>query len=468
MECLPRFATPRSPERNTRGHEVANVAKLLGMPLMAWQREVANVGLEVDDNGVPYYREIIVSVSRQSGKTSLVLSWMIHRALLWGSRQMVAYGAADGNAARKKLMTDQLPIIHDSKLGPALTEVRRAAGQEALVFRNDSRIEVFGSAASSGHGRSLDLAIADEVWHDSDDRREQALIPAMATRPEAQLVVISTAGTDESIYLRRKVEAGRQAVTEGKTSDICFIEYAADENAPIDDPNTWRSCMPALGYTISEKVVAHALKTMEEDEFRRAFLNQWTAKTERVIPTAAWERVLADVAPDGALVFGVDINPQRSFASIAVVDREGRAELGQYGAGTSWVVGRIKELASKWNSPVALDESGPAGSLVPELEACGVQVIKVAGRDLASACGLIYDAIGDEKLHIRNAMPMVEHLTAAVDAARRRPLGDAWAWTRKDTASDISPLVALTVAYWAACSTNEPPRQYIYSLASAS
>jgi hypothetical protein len=37
-------------------------------------------------------------------------------------------------------------------------------------------------------------------------------------------------------------------------------------------------------------------------------------------------------------------------------------------------------------------------------------------------------------------------LTAAVQGARKRPLLDAWAWNRKDATTDITPLVAVTLA----------------------
>jgi hypothetical protein len=38
-------------------------------------------------------------------------------------------------------------------------------------------------------------------------------------------------------------------------------------------------------------------------------------------------------------------------------------------------------------------------------------------------------------------------LNSAVAAARKRALGDAWAWARK-VGGDVSPLVAVTLARW--------------------
>jgi hypothetical protein len=48
-------------------------------------------------------------------------------------------------------------------------------------------------------------------------------------------------------------------------------------------------------------------------------------------------------------------------------------------------------------------------------------------------------------------------LSIAVDAARRRKVGDAWAWHRRDTSQDISPLVAATLALYGL--KEEPPKK---------
>jgi hypothetical protein len=42
-----------------------------------------------------------------------------------------------------------------------------------------------------------------------------------------------------------------------------------------------------------------------------------------------------------------------------------------------------------------------------------------------------------------------QQLADAVRGARTRPLGDAWAWARKISTADISPLVTVTLALWA-------------------
>lgn len=412
---------------------------------MPWQRLVADVGLELDgETGLPVFREIVVTVPRQSGKTTLVLAWELQRALRWAQPQRCAYTAQTGWDARRKLIDDQAPLLNGSPFKVAVDRVFRGAGTEAIVFKNGSRIDVLATSEAAGHGRTIDLGVIDEAFADTDDRREQALLPAMATRASAQILVVSTAGTDASIYLNRKIEAGRNAVTNGDRGGIAYFEWSASDEQDIDDPATWWSCMPALGHTINEQVVQHARATMSEGDFRRSWLNQQTTSDERVIPASIWDAVCDPaVRPEGRLVFAVDVNPERSAAAIAVSDEQGRVELIDHRPGVPWVVARLKELSDRWDATIILDGYGPAGSLVDQLEDQQVRVEKLSGRQVANACGAFYDAVSDRKIQIRTN----ELLDDAIAAARRRSSGDAWAWARSDTQSDICPLVAITLAF---------------------
>lgn len=411
---------------------------------MPWQRLVADISTEIDTRtGMPAYREIVVTVPRQSGKTTLVLALELHRALLWPRSQRIAYTAQTGWDARRKLIDDQAPLLMASPLHAAVSKVIRGAGNEAIIFKNGSRIDVLASTESAGHGRTVDLAVLDEAFSDTDDRREQALLPAMATRADAQLLVVSTMGTEGSTYLNRKIETGRAAILDDIGGGIAYFEWSADADADIDSIDTWRSCMPALGHTIDEQVVRHARQTMSEGDFRRSMLNQKTVSEERVIPLAMWEAVVDNgVAPDGKLRFGLDVNPDRSASSIAVADDHGNCELVEYRPGVSWVVDRLAELSTRWNAPVALDSYSPAGSMADELQSRGVQVIRYTTREMANACGLFFDRVADRNVRIlRN-----EFLDLAAAGARRRTVGDAWLWARKNGDCDISPLVAVTLA----------------------
>lgn len=411
---------------------------------MPWQEQVAAVATEMED-GLSAYREVIVTIPRQSGKTTLLLVLELERALYRAKafgEQRIFYSAQTGFDARRKLIDDQAPTLMRSPLKRTVQQVRRAQGSEGIVFTNGSRIDVMASSKSAGHGRTMDLGVIDEAFDDVDDRREQAMIPAMATKPDAQLFVVSTAGTNESVYLNRKVEAGRAAAAEGRTSGVAFFEWSADADTDPADEDAWFRYMPALGRTIGVEAIRHARQSMSEGEFRRAYMNQPTRVEERVIPKDVWDRVVSESAPDGRLTFAFDVAPDRSSAAIAVADRQFRAEVIDHRAGTGWLADRLVELAGKWDALVVVDKQSAAGSFAQELEDAGVDVARWGTDEVASACGRFYDRVFDGQVKVRSH----DGLHAAVAGAARRNVGDRWLWGRRTSSTDISPLVAVTLA----------------------
>lgn len=429
------------------------MAERLGQSLMPWQRRVAAVGGElVEDPGsgllVPAYRDVIVLVPRQSGKTTLVLAWNLQRALGWGRPQRIVYSAQTGNDARKKLIEDQAPILEPRKAKLGIRRILRGMGNEGVEFRNGSRIGLMGSTEESGHGKTVHLADKDELFADIDDRRDQALIPAMATVADAQSLTTSTMGTDRSLPLNRAVQRGRQLVQAGAREGTAYFEWSADPDTDDpDDPDVWWRAMPALGHTINEETVRHARATLTDGEFWRAFLNVATTSDERVIPAATWDLVCRpDASPSGDLTFGVDVNPDRSAAAIVAVS-DGVVEVIEHRSGLAWVVDRAAELDAKWSGPVwAVDgrSSSPIASLVPGLRDSGLTVVEVAAGDLSAACGAFFDMIVDRRVEVRRHAS----LDAAVEGVDKRFVGDGWVWDRRHSAADISPLYAATVALW--------------------
>lgn len=451
--CLPRWATPRSPERKTLGAAAARIAAELGTPFMPWQRQVADVALEIDRaTGKLAYREVVLTVPRQSGKTTLVLSKVFTRALS-APRQNIRYTAQTGADARKKLVDDWLPMVESSAFHKrGLFTTRLTNGHEALKFKNGSHVGLVATTKKTGHGGTIDDATLDEAFAQPDGRIEQALKPAMITRPQPQFWVISTAGTpDESPYLLDKVETGREIAAAGMTSGVCYFEWSPEEDADPADESTWWSCMPALGITQPIEAVRADFASMALNEFERAYLNRWKAgSSEPVIPVAAWiELTDRDSAAVGAPCLAFDVTPDRASSAIAAAgkraDGKFHVDVLEMGRGTGWVAETLADLVKKLK-PVAVicDPAGPAGSLLSDIAALKVEVLPVNAKEHAQACGMIFDAVEQQQLHHLGR----PELTTAIDGAVKRPLTDAWAWSRKNSAVDISPLVAVTLALW--------------------
>lgn len=432
---------------------------------MPWQQYIADVSQEVNpETGLLQYRTVVITVPRQSGKTTLLLAKMVHRALAYG-RQTILYTAQTQKAARLKWEEEHVRILNESPFRSMYT-VRYGMGSEQIKWRNGSRHALTAPTEKAGHGDVVDLGVIDEAFSSTDNRVEQAMRPAMITRPQPQLYVVSTAGTAHSAYLRSKVTVGRMKVEDpGPNNTYAYFEWSAAIADDPSDPKTWWRCMPALGHTITEEAIQSNYEDMELREFRRAFLNQWVDEMPNqwmVIEEEAWNNV-ADLASKipmhNPVAFGLDITPDRSFGCIAVAGRrmDGRLhveiprnqdQILDHRPGTNWMVPRMIDLYKRWNPcAVVIQDSSPAGTLIPELQAAGIDVLKPNSSEYAASCGRIYDAVYANPSEIRH-IGQASLAIALAGAVKMDTAEGAWKWSRKMVRVDISPLVALSVAAW--------------------
>ena len=443
--CLPRWATRRRPERPTVGGRVAEVARLLGREFMPWQRYVADVAGEIDPGtGLPCYRDVILSVPRQSGKTLLMWAVSADRCIAaWpgGARQTVAWTAQTGSDGRKKWTKDLLPMTRESALSAAVSKITEGMGNEAVEWLSESTINLLSTKTGSGHSLSVDLAMVDELWNDHDERRDQALRPAMSTKSAGQMWSVSTMGNAASTAWNRKRDLGRSSVDDDVDSGVCYFEWSSTEDGwDPTDPGSWASFMPALGHTITEDVVVADLRVMEPDEAKRAYGNiTLTIGGDRLIPPELWRRVSHRAVEVGeGRGFGLAVTEDRSMAAIAVADADGNVELVEHRPGTKWVVDRCDELTDRWGGTVAVDASGPAGSLAAKLKA----PLEVKGNGYVRACQAFYDGIVEATIGVRSDPA----LDAAAGGVVRKNVGDSFVWSRKSSTADVSPLEAATLA----------------------
>jgi len=262
----------------------------------------------------------------------------------------------------------------------------------------------------------------------------------------------------------------------GDDPGLAYFEWSVDKPTPVDvddetaaDEAGWAAANPGLGIRISLEHVRKEHRSMDPRTFavERLCVGDWPRPddTSSVIDVERW-RSLTDLGSGivGPVCFAFDVTPDRSSGSIAACgtrpDGLPHLEIVEHRRGTGWMVGRMVELAARHDLfGVVCDGKGPAGSLISELEKQGLEVTPVSASEHAQACGLLFDAVDQKGLrHLGTP-----ELATAVRGAATRPLGDAWAWSRKSSTVDISPLVAGTLAFWGCATelgkqTKEPPR----------
>jgi phage terminase large subunit-like protein len=269
---------------------VAASAKVIGLALLPWQRLVLSVAME-QSRGRPAYRDVYISVPRQSGKSTLTLA-----RILWqmterpGSK--ILYGAQTRVSARQKMLSSWWPRLAASPLAGEM-KLFRGFGNETIEHSNGSQLQLLSASESAGHGETCDLVVIDEAWVHQDSHVEQSVRPTMATRRDAQLWAVSTAGTWKSVWWRGKLDSGISAARMGVDSGVCCFDWSAAPDANVADEAVWAGCMPALGRTIDAETVRADLLNMGVAEFSRAYCNIWpdpAAGGWRVFSKEAWAR----------------------------------------------------------------------------------------------------------------------------------------------------------------------------------
>ena len=483
--CSPKWATRRRPERDSFGGELASVAAGLGQPFMPWQLDAAMVGCEIDrETGLPAYRKVLITVPRQQGKTTLYLSWQVSRCLSprWAQPQRSAFTAQSGKDARDKWMDELFPLIRRSRaLKPLVSRIYEGMGNEYVKFTNGSLIQLLSTSASSGHSKTLLQAVLDEIWHDTDSRREQGLGPSMLTIADAQVLMCSTAGTDASVVLDRYMELGRASVEADPGNGIAYIEYSAPDGWDPADEESYFGFMPALcpappcrcgggkwRHTITMDAIRSERASMEPAEFARAYGNIPDRSGQRASMMSGGWAACADprsrIEGPVALAFAVtsDESPWPGATSIAVSGRRadglGHGELTEpVRPGTAGLVDRLVELAERHDACVlVMNGAGAAAAFQKELIERGFAVtapgkdpppgkrrLQVVGaREYAQACGALVQDVGNDRWRHLGQEP----LDKAVAGARTRPLADAWAWSWRGAKADTGPVEAITLA----------------------
>jgi phage terminase large subunit-like protein len=158
----------------------------------------------------------------------------------------------------------------------------------------------------------------------------------------------------------------------------------------------------------------------------------------------------------GKPAIAVDVSPDQTWVSIAVAgsakDSRTHVEVVDRLTSVADAVTVLAKLHQVHKRPVHLDPRSAASALIPDLLAAKVKVVEISTTDLMAACAQLQQLVKDGLVRHRGQIP----LDQAVQGAAVRTIGEGWAWTRRISTVDISPLVAVTLAAWAA--RNDTPR----------
>jgi hypothetical protein len=429
--------------RSSAGTEAIELARMAGLLLDDWQQHVLEVALGERADGKWASFEVGMIVGRQNGKGAVLEARELAGLFLFGE-QLILHSAHEFKTAQEAFRRVLALIQNTPDLDKLVARVRTSHGEEGVELKSGARLRFVARSTGSGRGFSGDLVILDEAYN-LPGSAMGALLPTMAARPNPQVWYASSAGKEDSEVLARVRDRG----AEGKAGRLAYFEWSAPADADLDDRAGWVSANPGLGIRIEPEFVEAERAALPEVEFARERLGIWAdGRRDAAIDRALWGSLADTECQDRSPVaFAVEINQERTKASITAAIKRGdglvQLESIDYRPGTAWLLDRLAALNADWKPVgIALNPSAPAGSLIPGLQALGIEPVLVTGREEVQACGAFYDALVDRKVRHGNQGAM----NIAVEQATKRPVGDAWVWHRR-SAADIGPLNGATLAH---------------------
>lgn len=448
--------------RSSAGGEATELAALAGLVLDPWEALVLEVSLGEGLDGRWAAAEVGLCVPRQNGKNAVLEARELAALFLLGE-ELTIHSAQQFKTAKEHFLRLLGLIESTPDLDRRVRRVVRTHGEEGIELRDGNRILFMARTKSAGRGFSAPLIVYDEAMFLAE-ASVGALTFTQAAKPNRQRWYAGSA-VDQLVHADGVVFARvRDRALRGEDPRLAYFEWSVEADHPAElgddelgDQENWQRANPGYGIRITEEAVADELRALDRRTFavERLGVGDWpdpSPDADTVIPLERW---LALVDEESELVdpvcFAYDVAPDRATAAIAAAGRRQdgifHVEIVEYRRGTGWVVQALTALRERWD-PVAVmcDLSGPAGALAHRAGDAGVPLEPVTAPDHAKACGLLVDQVEGEGLrHLGSS-----EVAAALKGATRRPLGDSWAWSRKNSTVDICPLVALTLALWGA------------------
>lgn len=440
------------------GFDLIDFAKdVLCTPFDAWQEWLAvHVG-ELLPDGRPRFRNVLILVARQNGKTyfgqALILYW------LFIERTPLVLGTSTDRSYAKRTWSSICETAKDNEwLACDLNakSQRLTIGEEALTTNYGAEYIFAANNGRAGRSTTLHRWLADELREHHNRDAWDSASKAMNAVAGPQIVAITNQGDDESVVLDSLRSPALEYIETGEgDSRLGLFEYSAPDGADPTDLDALAAANPNLGHRLDpEALLADARRAVraggeELTGFRTEVLCQrvsllnpavdpdrWKACGR--IPGATW---LEDHRKALALCIDVSLNGDHaSLIAAAKVNGKVRAEVvqawdgvgctAQLRADLPGIVEKVKPRA------IGFFPNGPAAAVAADLKdrkgnrswpPRGVTVVELTA-DAAGACMSLAALVQSEEIE----HPIDPMLDAHVAAAQKLITGDRWVFQRKE------------------------------------
>lgn len=474
------FTGPSLEGAFTYGPEVMDVCCATGRTPDPEQEMMLDYLFAVDPvTGRSLAFEFDLIAARQQIKTGFIL--FAELGWLYVTEQRLIVHSAHELDTTAEAFRDLADMIEDTPslskhLMPTRGErpgIRQGNGTWSIELASKQRVKYKARTRSGARGLSGDKVVLDEGFA-LEPSHMGSILPTLTARPDPQVIVASSAGKVDSHVLIEKRDRGRKPPGSPRTVYIewgdllagkgCRSEqcshHQSEVGCALDDESRWFQFMTALGGRVQLDTIRAMRQALPPLEFAREFMVWWDIDADAEhVPSAVdldeWRDLTrADAKQPKSACIVLDVTPDRRSASIGVAgpgSKDGRTLIiTKTKPGSAWVVPALEKIRAKRDIyEVALHPGSQAGILIPALIQADIEYELLTSTELGQACAAFQVAVSEGSIE-HAGQP---ELNAAVGNAitRRTSSGEVELWDRRDSAIDISPLIAgSTAAYrWA-------------------
>lgn len=453
----PRVCTRPDWDTDSPAQECIDLADAAGVHLDPWQRFIVRVTLAVRRDQLWAALEVAILVARQNGKGEVLLALELYWMFL-STERLIMHTAHEFKTSQEAFLRLKAVIDDNDWLRRRIKRVNATHGEEGFEVINGPRLRFLARSLNSGRGFTGDKVILDEAQQ-LPVYAMDALMPTLSARPNPQIVYTGTVPSprNDAEHWTKVMNRGRAH----KSRRLAWMEWnIGEKHEDYDDREAWAAGNPALAYRMNVDFIEAERDSLSHLGFGRERLNLWSNDpVDMVIPMSVWDDLcFPESQMDGPRCIAVECPPDLTATTIAAMGRNPKGqwhgEIVDRGHGTDWVPVRVAEILRKNVNvgAVVVDPASPAGALIPDLEAEGVDVTTVTARQHAQAVGMFLTRCLGRDERTGELLRGFAHLgdpilTDALKRATTRPGPEGTQlWNRREAGDDISPIVALTLA----------------------
>lgn len=481
-----RILTPETSE----GFKVIAFAILIGRPLDPWQAWLVVHALELYPDGRPRFRQLLVLVARQNGKTELlvVLSayWLFLRRvpLVLGTSTKLDYAQESWSKLCK--LAKAVAVLAEDLPKTKNRGIRSTNGEQLLTTLYESRYKIAAANEEGGRSLTVNRLIEDELRQHKDWSAHEAAENAMNADDFAQAWALSNQGDDSAVVLDSLRKDALAYIEDGVGDErLGLFEWSWPDGSSTADPVALAASNPQLNRRMSienlygKAIRAEAAGGEQEAKFRTEVGCERVRLLNPAIDPRRWARCHTDGTLDGVrrrLALVLDVAPDLLHATLAAAailpDGRVRVEIVEAWSGPGCTIAAeaaLPKLIAKVR-PAAFGwlPGGGAASMAAALKArkkpsgvrrwppSGVRVEEITTETAAVCMGFAELVTGIKVVHSNDPL-----LNAHVGRTPKQFTGKRWVFGVTDAGSVDATYAVAAAAHLARTMPRGVGRQHI-------